>query len=205
MGGPGVQRSTRFVNHLNDFGYDPVVLTIQQSDIEKMGSSIDTSLLKFIPASTQVYRVSSSIPFKLTSILQSLKLYRFVWFLFYPFFWERSAMWPFKIYRKAVQIIKNHDIQIVYTSSGPFSSLILGRMLKNKLGIKWVADMRDPFTDAYAWSYPSKLHWLLSRFVEKKLLNACDELIVNTPEVKKLYLSRGIKNDQSITVITNGF
>lgn len=205
MGGPGVQRSTRFVSHLSAFGYEPVVLTIHEKDIEKMGSSKDPSLLKFIPATTQVHRVSSGIPFNLTSILQRLKLYRLFWFIFYPLLWERPAMWPFKTYKDAEHLIKKQNIKIVYTSSGPFSSLILGRMLKNRLGIKWVADMRDPYTDAYAWSYPSKFHWLLSRFVEKKLLNACDELIVNTPEVKKLYLSRGIKSDTSITVITNGF
>lgn len=205
MGGPGVQRSTRFVNHLNEFGFDPVVLTIEEDDIVKMGSSIDDTLMNLIPSNVEINRVSSTIPFKFTTIIQKLKLYRFFWFIFYPFLWERSALWPFKTFKKAEEIIKKHQIQLVYTSSGPFSSLVLGKMLKDRLGIKWVADMRDPFTDAYAWSYPSKLHWYFCRFFEKRYLNSCHELIVNTPEVKKLYLKRGIKSEQSITVITNGF
>jgi glycosyltransferase involved in cell wall biosynthesis len=205
MGGPGVQRSTRFVQYLNEFGYDPIVLTISEEDIVKMGSSIDHTLSKYIPESTEIVRVESAIPFKLSHFLHSIKLFRVFWFFLYPIFWERSALWPFKTYSKAAELIKKYNIELVYTSSGPFSSLILGQLLKKRLDIKWVADMRDPYTDAYAWSYPSKWHWYFSRYFEKKLLNSCDSLIVNTPEVKKLYLKRGIKNAQTITVITNGY
>jgi glycosyltransferase involved in cell wall biosynthesis len=170
-----------------------------------MGSSIDQSLLSYIPKQTEIVRVSSAIPFKLSAFLNKIKLYRLFWFFFYPAFWERSAMWPFKTFKTAEKLINQHDIKLVYTSSGPFSSLILGAILKRRLNIQWVADMRDPFTDAYAWSYPSKWHWYFCRFFEKRLLNRCDELIVNTPEVKKLYLKRGIKSASSITVITNGY
>lgn len=205
MGGPGVQRSTRFVQYLWEFGYYPLVLTINEEDIVKMGSSIDYSLMNYVPPQTEIVRVRAAIPFRLSKFLNKIKLYRLFWFFFYPAFWERSAMWPFQTYQTAKSLIKKNNINLVYTSSGPFSSLILGAKLKRRLGINWVADMRDPFTDAYAWSYPSKLHWYFCRYFEKKLLNQCDELIVNTPEVKKLYLKRGIKNEQSITVITNGY
>jgi hypothetical protein len=67
-----------------------------------------------------------------------------------------------------------------------------------------VADFRDPFTDGYQWDFPSKLHWYLARSIEKKILNTADHLVVNTPEVKKLMLSRDILNNDKITAITNG-
>jgi hypothetical protein len=127
------------------------------------------------------------------------------WFLFYPFFWEKQALWPFTVYRQAASLIKAGNIETVYTSSGPFSSLLLGYLLKKRLKVNWVADMRDPFTDAYAWSFPSKLHWYFARFIEKKILSAADRLIVNTPEVAKLYAKRGISTPARIRVITNGF
>lgn len=205
MGGPGVQRSTRFVQYLHEFGYEPIVLTIKEEDIKLLGSSVDYSLMNFIPESTKIVRVSSAVPFKLSRLLVKLRIYRLFWFFLYPLFWERSALWPFKTFSDAEKIIRENGIELVYTSSGPFSSLILGNKLKSKLNIKWVADMRDPFTDAYAWSYPSKLHWRICRWFEKKFLSYADHLIVNTPEVKKLYINRGIKADKDISVITNGY
>jgi hypothetical protein len=203
MGGPGVQRSTRFVHHLREFGFEPVVLTINEEDIAASGSNIDSSLFDYIPPGTNIIRVPSAIPLKLNRFLNSIRLFRLFWVFLYPFFWERSAMWPFRTYKTAARIIRENSISTVYTSSGPFSSLILGHLLKKRLGVTWVADMRDPFTDAYAWSYPSKLHWHVCRFFEKKFLRKASHIIVNTPEVKKLYILRGL--NENITVITNGY
>jgi hypothetical protein len=205
MGGPGVQRSTRFVQYLRDFNYDPLVLTIKEEDVIQMKSNYDPSLLEYLPNDLKIVRVDSAQNFKLNRVLNKLRIYRLFWFFLYPMFWEKSAMWPYKSFKKAKQLVLENGIQLVYTSSGPFSSLLLGKKLKESLKIQWVADMRDPYTDAYAWSYPSKWHWFLSRAMEKKMLNACDHLIVNTDEVKKLYLDRGILSDSKITVINNGF
>jgi glycosyltransferase involved in cell wall biosynthesis len=116
-----------------------------------------------------------------------------------------SAIWPFSAYRKAEKIVIDNDIKIVYTSSAPFSSWILGFLLKKRLGIKWVADIRDPFTDGYMWLFPSYFHWKLARYFEKKILSYADKVVVNTPEVEKLYIARGICSQEKITHITNGF
>jgi hypothetical protein len=115
------------------------------------------------------------------------------------------AVWPFASFVKAKKTIAKHSIKTVYTSSGPFSSLVLGYLLKKFSGVKWIADMRDPFTDAYAWNFPSRLHWIFARIFEKFLLSRTDHLIVNTPEVKKLYIRRGIHLSDQISVITNGY
>ncbi|MCC6818895.1 MAG: glycosyltransferase [Bacteroidia bacterium] len=205
MGGPGVHRSIQFAKNLKDFGYEPIVLTVLIDDIKKSGSTIDTSLLNALPNDLQIERVASGIPFNFINFLHKIKLYRLFWFLLYPFFWERQARWPRIAFERAKKLIQQHNIELIYTSSGPFSPLILGKLLKEKLNVKWVADLRDPYTDAYAWSYPSKFHWYMSRWKEKKWLMACDSLIVNTPEVKKLYTKRGLKKPNDIFVITNGF
>lgn len=205
MGGPGVHRSLRFVKHLREFNYNPIVLTIAEEDIQQSGSVMDATLLSSIPSDIEIHRVSSGIPFKLSSVLHKLRIYRLFWYLFYPYFWERSALWPNKALDKAIDLINRHQIDIVYTSSGPFSALKLGYLLKKKTKVKWVADMRDPYTDAYAWSYPSKLHWCLSRAMESRWISKCDRLVVNTPEVKKLYVKRKLKPESEITVITNGY
>lgn len=203
-GGPGVHRSLNLVKHLGKFGFEPFVLTISEESIRRAGYTIDESLMPQVPRNTEIYRSPSYEPVHFIRGLMKLKIYRIFWFLFYPFLWEWSALWPFMIQRKAKQIIKEHSIKLIYTSSGPFSSLLLGLLLKRR-GVKWVADLRDPFTDAYAWSFPSRFHWLLMRYLERKLLNAPDVLIVNTDAVKRLYEKRGIRKGKPIVVINNGY
>lgn len=204
-GGPGVQRSLNFVKHLRKNGYDPIVLTIQEKDIKKAGYLFDESLLQQIPVDIKIIRTPSYEPVAFIRFLMKIRLYRIAWFFFYYFFWEWSARWPNKVYESAKKLIKEHDIKIVYTSSSPFSSMILGKLLKKRMGIKWVADLRDPFTDAYAWAFPSKLHWYLSRKFEKNYFSKPDRLIVNTPETKKLFLKRKLITENKILCITNGF
>lgn len=204
-GGPGVQRSVAFVKNLRAMGFDPVVLTINEEDITRAGYQTDASVLSELPNDLQIIRTPAHEPIGLIRFLMKIKLYRLVWFFFYPLFWEWSARWPRKVYKKAEEIVTAQNIKLVYTTSGPFSSMLLGRMLQKNLGIKWVADLRDPYTDAYAWQFPSKLHWLSRRKFEKKLFCMPDKLVVNTEAVRKLYLKRELVTEDKITVITNGY
>lgn len=204
--GAGVHRSLQFVKHLPDFSYTPIVLTIKKEDISKFGSRIDDGLLVNIPESTKIIRLKDGRPMRLIKIFQRLRIYRLVWFLCYPFFWEYSALWPFVSYRKVLKIVSQENIEMVYTSSGPYSPMLLAYLLKKKTGIPWVADLRDPFTDAYFWKFPSKFHWYFMRlFFEKWLYKKVDILVVNTNAVRKLYINRKLSLPEKIKVITNGY
>ncbi len=54
--------------------------------------------------------------------------------------WQRTAL------KKASQLIKKHDIPYVLTTSMPFSTIEIGRELKEKFDIRWICDHRDPLT-----------------------------------------------------------
>ena len=127
------------------------------------------------------------------------------WFFFYRFTWEFSLWWATNNFKEVSKIVSDNDIKLVYTSSSPYSSWLLAIKLKKKFGLKWVADLRDPFTDGYMWRFPTKLHWLLMRWREKRWLAQADKIIVNTPEVEKLYHKRNIVSPDKITHITNGY
>lgn len=205
MGGPGVQRSIQLVKNLRGMGYEPHVITIKNEEVKRLSKLIDESLLDSLPKGTEITRLDSGVPFKLIAFLQKLKIYRLFWFFLYPFFWEQSALWPRRSFNKVMKLINEGNFDLLYTTSGPFSSIKLGAKIQRSSGLKWVADLRDPFTDAYAWQFPSKLHWKKMRRFEKKYFSKPDKLIVNTPEVKKLYLKRKLTSANKIKVITNGF
>jgi hypothetical protein len=204
-GGPGVHRSLNFVKYLREFGYDPIVLTVEVDDIKRAGYTMDESLLQQVPEGVQVVRTASHEPVHTIRTLMKLHLFRPVWFFFFPWFKEWAVRWPSHAYPVAEALIREHNIRLVYTSSSPYSSLVLGRKLQKRLGIKWVADLRDPLTDGYGWPWPSKLHWLFDRFWERRILGCPQMLIVNTPEVKELYLQRKISEENRIKVLTNGY
>lgn len=205
MAGPGVHRSLQFAKHLVDNDYQPIVLTIDLPGIRAAQYATDSTLLEDFPASIQIVRTPYAQPSKWIKLLNRLRVYRIFWVLLYPIFWEKMALWPFKTFKTAKQLTLEHKIPLVYTTSGPFSTLILGYLLKRSLGVKWVADLRDPYTDAYSWRFPSYWHWLISRRFESWILSKTDHLIVNTPAVKSLYLQRGILDAQRISVIGNGY
>lgn len=55
--------------------------------------------------------------------------------------WEKSAV------KKANQLIKEHNIQFLYTTMPPFTTGKIGLQIKKQNpSIKWIADFRDPLT-----------------------------------------------------------
>jgi len=202
--GISVKRSLNFSNHLLEFGYNPIILTIDKETVLSQNGKIDGELLKNVK-SENIIRVRDLYISSIFKFLTKIKVYRFFWFLFYPVFWEFSSLFPIIANKKAIKVIKENDIKKVYVSCGPFSPALLGVRLKNKCNVKLIIDFRDPLSDGYQWEYPSKLHWYYSKFIEKYIIKNTDILIVNSPEVKKLYELKYPQWARKIRVITNGY
>jgi glycosyltransferase involved in cell wall biosynthesis len=205
LGGPGVYRATRFAQHLTEMGYDLHVLTVALSDIEKGTYPSDVSMEKELPKDLKITRISIDYDTNFRDKLVKFHIMRFVWMLFWFRWWEPSARWPRQCMKPALDIIDREGIELIWTSSGPFVATLLGYRLKKRRKIKWVADLRDPFTEAYFWVWPTKLHWYFSRWMEKRIWGKADKLVVTCPALKDQYLRRGITTADKITVITNGF
>ena len=186
-GGAGVRRSIHFAQQLPRQGYQPIIITAASNAASQLGKPTDAEEIANIPAGIPVYRLPTRIFPRWIAILQRFKLYRFFWFFFYPFFWERGALWPFFESKKIAKIGIENNCKIVYTTSSPYFTILLGWWLKKKYGFHWVADIRDPFTECYAYAFPSKIHWKITKSIEHRLLKTADHVIVNNNEVKKLY------------------
>ena len=205
QGGPGVHRSIRFVKHLPESGILPIVLTRDVASVENGHYPVDKSLMEKIPAHIQIIRVPSDEKRKLRTVLMKFRLYGIFWWLFYKKLWEPSVSWSQKAIDPAKKIISENNIRLIYTSSAPFTALELGYALKKQTGVKWIADLRDPWCDAFTWQWPSERHWKMDTEKEKELLNFADKIIVVTQEMKRLLIKKGIGNEYKIEVVYNGF
>lgn len=203
VGGAGVRRSIQFVNQLPKFGVKPIVVTLSEHESDLIGKPIDQNALKFIAPNTEIYRLKNHSVIGWINLLQQLKLFRFFWYFLYPLFWERGCTWPLFNLKKIANIGIQNNCQIVYTTSSPYFTILLGYWLKKKYQFHWVADIRDPFTDCYAYQFPSKIHWWLSKKIENRLLKKADHIVVNNEEVRQLYIAHNGFKAEKVSTIHN--
>ncbi len=220
-GGAGVQRWVKFVKYLVKLGIEPFVLTVHP-DFATYPQK-DASLSSDIPDNVQVFYAKS---FELYSLYKKIssnkevpyggfantrkvdmkeKILRFIRGNFIipdpRKGWNRYAV------AKAKELIRIYNINTIITTSPPHSSQLIGLKLKRQLNIKWIADLRDPWTDIYYFRqmYPTFIAKWIHKKMEIKVLRNADRVITVSPALKKLFSSKTKSIFSKIEVIPNGF
>ncbi len=222
-GGPGVQRWLKFVKYLPQFGYEPVVLTVNPDAATYPVR--DISLLAEVPENLKVYHTQTREPYywyqKLTGKQQVpysgfsnepgdgffSKLSRFVrGNLFIP---DARVGWNRYAIAKAADLINSFQIELLITTSPPHSTQLAGLEIKKQFpGIKWIADLRDPWTDIFYYDKMLHLPFVKRKDLklEKQVLQNADAVITVSKFVRKLFQKKmefSVRN--KIELITNGF
>ena len=219
-GGAGVQRWLRFSKYLPRFEWEPVILTVDPSYAAYPVT--DDSLLSGLPSSVKIYKTPAtdffSIYKKNKSKIPSAgfansaentllgKLMRFVRGNF--FIPDPRRGWNKYAFKKASAIIESEGISHIITTSPPHSTQLIGLKLRKKYpGIKWIADLRDPWTDIYYYSqfYHTFIAREIDRGYEKKVLKEADCVITVGKSLKSHYSQMIPGIDNKIEVITNGY
>lgn len=212
-GGSGVQRWLKFVKYLREFDVEPVVYTVQNPNypIE------DSSLIKEVPNDLVIikqpikepnhwmsflkkkHQKSAGFLKKKPSILEKIALFiRANYFI--P---DARKFWIKPSVNYLTNYLKDNPVDLIISSGPPHSLHIIAKQLKEKLGLKWIADFRDPWTDIdYFHQLPltsraKKKHYELEEDVVRK----SDHVIVVGEHMRNNYL----KHNDQITVITNGY
>jgi len=106
-------------------------------------------------------------------------------------------------------IIEKEKIDAIITTSPPHSTQLIGLALKRKFPeVKWVADLRDPWTDIYYYHKLSHTQASKKKDLqyEKDVLLNADAVTVTSPLTKKLYAGKiDSKYGNKFHTITNGF
>jgi len=208
IAGGGVSRSVKLLKELPKHGLEPIVLTAALSKEELSKHASDHSRLEQLESSLEILRLTTRDPIRVKKFLNKIlgeRFYSYLRFLLFPLLHNHTNSWTFLNLLRVRKIIKQRNIKTVYTTSPPHNQLLLGYFLKLTTKVSWVADLRDPYTDGYQWHWPSKTHFKLAKILEKLFLAQADKVIVNTPEVRNIYLKRNITSENKIQVITNGF
>ena len=218
-GGSGVQRVMKFCRYLPEFGWQPTVLS-SSCDWQ----ALDDSLLREIPADTEVYRLTypshhhaGRWAATAISLLRGLLPAHVVQALSQGLQWravqlsrkllvpDYAALWSLKAIVKAMRLSSRARFDAVLTSGPPHSSHMVGYVLRQcRLTPKWVADFRDPWTSYMGMSPRRGLEYRAGRLLEPEVLRVADAVVtVSAGYAKTLQLSP--KDGRKLHLVPNGF
>jgi glycosyltransferase involved in cell wall biosynthesis len=111
--------------------------------------------------------------------------------------------------KKAAALIREHQIDCILISSPPHSSQLIGLKLKKEFPhLKWIADLRDPWTDIYYYKELLHTEWAKKKdcSLEKKVLERADAALVVSSYIKYAFAEKSLKvNVDKIHVLPNGY
>jgi glycosyltransferase involved in cell wall biosynthesis len=98
--------------------------------------------------------------------------------------WARAA-------ERAADIrIGQGGIDAIWTTSSPESSHLAGLFLKEKHGLPWVADFRDPWVGRVTYRPPTPWHDARHRGMERRVVSAADRVTLVSEAMAALYRDR---------------
>lgn len=215
--GPGVQRILKFCKFLSEFGWEPHVITVEDGSYP----ATDNSLLNDIPEGLTVSKTKSVEPHRLYNAIRGQKGKAVpvalmgmrdskspikklsLWIRANMFIPDARKGWVRFAHKEAMKCIHENQYDAVLTTGPPHSTHLVGLRLKKELGIKWVADMRDPWTKVYTYKYMPMTEASKRKDLklEKEVLKNADLVTVVSNGLREQFS----KYNDHIEVVHNGF
>lgn len=213
-----MQRWLKMSKYLSEFGWDPVIFTPENPSF----GSVDQALEKEVSPDIEVIRFPIWEPYQMFNKLKGRKSKNLnaadisikkpdnfldkmlLWIranFFIPdprIFWVRSSV------KFLSEVLESNNITAVITTGPPHSIHLIGRKLKKKTGILWLADFRDPWTQWDLYEEFPMLNWVRKRHekMEKKVLQGADKVLTINNYYKNEFQRLG---GLDVEVISNGY
>lgn len=215
--GPGVQRWVKMSNHLLDLGFKITVITVADGSYP----SIDKSLEDEVDPRIEVIKTKTMEPFALFNRLRGKSgkeasvgliglsddrslLQRIALYVRANYFVPDGRMgWRKYALRAAEQLLKSQDYDAVISSGPPHSVHAVAQTLKKRYGLKWLADLRDPWVNIHYHEHMPLSDRARAKHqrLENATLREADAVCVVSPGMKREFEDRADR----ISVIYNGY
>ncbi|MCI1946303.1 methyltransferase domain-containing protein [Clostridium luticellarii] len=220
LGGSGVQRTLKFVKYLRDFDYEPIVVTVLCSEFMPR----DDSLLYEIPEDVQIVRIEDTVgcsryykdfvdlyggivkdnylidqyEIKLLELQDNFEKLAFVT--------DTNAVWAMEVLDKIGDIVDFDGIDLIYSTSGPYSDHVIGYYLKERYEKPWISDFRDEWTNnPYFVLDDQSLLYKMQRKMEGNILKYADVILTVSEMSMENYIEEFNLDQNRIKTITNGY
>jgi len=218
-GGAGVQRWLKFVKYLRTYGWEPVVYTAENPE----APSLDYSLAKDIPEGLEVIRKPIWEPYSFyrkfvgmkkedkisAGFLSESKQPGFtqkvaVWLRGNLFIPDARRFWISPSITFLTNYIRHNAIDAIISTGPPHTTHMIALGIKKRLGIPWLADFRDPWTeiDFYTDLKLTRIADKIHHKMELRVLKSADSVVIISKSMaesfKKIY-------GRAYDIVTNGF
>lgn len=216
-GGAGVQRVLKFCKYLSNFGWNPIVLTVKDGQFPVIDNSFSND-----SENIEYFQVKGFSFFSIYKYLSGKKdlpthqlspgrnenlLTRFArWVRYNLIIPDGRIGWYWSAVKAGRRLIKEKNIDIIFTSGPPHTVHLIGKSLAKKTNVPWVSDFRDPWMDRFYYYENPRNRFIsfLDAYLEKSVLKDCDYLVT----VSKGFLSLLNQNwniEKKSAIIYNGY
>jgi glycosyltransferase involved in cell wall biosynthesis len=217
VGGAGVQRVTKFVKYLPEFGWQSSVLTAANPSVP----AYDPSLEADVPSGTIItrartlepsYRVKAAIsagsqPAGIVHRLLKRLGLSLANAVLQP---DPQILWLPAAVRAGSRLLDEMPHSAIIATGPPFSSFLVGAMLRRQTGLPLVLDYRDEWDLSHRY-LENKRHGLLSRFIQRQMqrraVKSASAVVATTRASARTLQSICTAADSTahVTWISNGF
>ena len=219
-GGSGVQRWLKMSKYLPEYGWQPVIYTTENAEYP----IIDHSLEKDVAPNIEVIRRPITEPYsaykkflginkdetvKMGFIQEkeknkSWKSDLSLWVRGNFFIPDARCGWVKPSVRFLKEYLNEHPVDAIISTGPPHSMHLIAMKLKEALGLPWIADFRDPWTEI---DYYNDLHltaWADRKHhrLEQEVLTKADKVVTVAPDGARRLGRLGNRN---VRTIYNGF
>ena len=190
-GSSGIQRTLRFVQHLPEHGWQPLVLSADP----RAYAQTSGDLLPEIPPDTVVRRA-----FALDTARHLTIAGRHLGFMARP---DRWVSWKFQAVREGLRLIREFEPDAIWSTYPIATAHLIGAELQRRTGLPWIADFRDPMAQD---GYPADPKvWQRFRQIEQHAIANARFCVFTTPGAARTYRERYRDAAERIVVVENGY
>lgn len=199
----GAKRMTKFAKFLPMFGWQPIVLTMENKDYYVL----DHTLTEDLPKTLNIVRVKKwtrrkNVEYSVHCGIQRSTLFRSLVskIVFYDYRWLVPAI----IYGR--KILKQGEVSLIFSSSPNPEAHLAGMVLKKIMGVPWVADFRDPWAILNKHLNANPFRMKIEQFLERAVILHANHIVTTSGKLASDYGTiNKERKGQNISVIYNGF
>lgn len=104
------------------------------------------------------------------------------------------------------RVLKNEEIDLIFSTSAPYTDHLIALEIKKKTNLPWVADFRDPWVgNKFIYDRYDEKRKAKERKLEAEVVKYADKVINVTEDITNIYKSRYPEFEHKFITITNGF
>ncbi len=121
---------------------------------------------------------------------------------------DKDVNWLPHAVKHALALHRSEKFDLIYSTAPPFTDHLIAQLIKQRTGLPWVADFRDPWARA-PWKAEilgSSMRGKAATRLERQFVTHADRIILNTDWIRREFTQYyGTHLARKFAVITNGF